>query len=307
MKKISVILPCCNEEENILPLYRRLKSSLPEGYSQEIIFVDDGSRDQTLARIKELTQKDPNVFYLSFTRNFGHQPALKAGLDYCRGDCAITMDADLQHPPEVLREMIQQWESGFAVVNARRNPDEHFSVAKRVAYRAYYRWFSRLTGLQLEEGTADFRLTDRKVLTVLRTQFGEYPSFLRGSFSWMGFSHCTIPYTAPSRQAGSSKYPLSQLIALGSRGFSSFSVKPLRWLLYLGVLLMFSGVFTGLFSLWFAVGKEALLFSGMLLLAGIQLAGMGILGVYLGGLIAEVKKRPVYLVNETNWEVGEKA
>ena len=307
MKKISIILPCCNEEGNIAGLYKRLRAALPDRFLYEIIFVDDGSTDNSLSLINAIAQQDKDVHYISFTRNFGHQPALKAGMDHCTGDCAVTMDADLQHPPEVVRDLIDKWEKGFLIVSAQRNADEHFPLLKRLAYSGFYRLLRRLTDLQIQEGTADFRLTDRRVLDVLQQEMKEHPAFLRGSVSWTGFSRATIPYAAPARKSGVSKYPFSQLLSLGVSGITSFSVKPLRLSLYAGLILMTTSLLAGLYILLgqCAGADHSATMHGLIavvvFLAGLQLLSVGIVGEYLAVALRELRQRPSYVIQSSSY------
>ena len=183
---VSIILPCFNEEGNIVEIYEKIKTQINTiGYDFELIFIDDGSTDQTLHTIKSLTRADNRVKCISFSRNFGHQAALKAGFDFCHGDCAITMDADLQHPPSLLAEMIENWENGFEIVFTLRKDESETLFFKRFTSNFFYKLMNYMSGLNLQKGAADFRLIDRKIIDIFKDQISEYHLFYRGLISWV--------------------------------------------------------------------------------------------------------------------------
>ncbi|WP_421829224.1 glycosyltransferase family 2 protein [Larkinella sp.] len=303
--KISVVVPAHNEEENLPVLINRLESVLAPYEDFEILIIDDGSMDNTLYVLQQLSHLYQSVRYLSFSRNFGHQAALRAGFDHATGSCVICLDADLQHPPELLPTLIAQWQEGYDVVCAIRKPDPSLPLMKRKTSHWFYRFIRTVSDVNLEEGAADFRLLDRKVVESLN-QFKETDLFMRGMISWMGFRQSRVEYQAAERYAGKSKYSFRKMFNLATMGITSFTTKPL----YLSVVLGF-GMF--LFALLF--GAEVLYekyftantVSGwttivllIVLIGGIQFIMMGIIGIYLGKAFQEVKKRPSYLIQESN-------
>jgi glycosyltransferase involved in cell wall biosynthesis len=303
--KISIVVPAHNEEENLPVLVSRLENVLAPYEDFEILIIDDGSSDNTLYVLQQLSQMYHSVRYLSFSRNFGHQAALRAGFDHATGNCVICLDADLQHPPELIPTLIAHWEEGFDVVCAIRKPDPTLPMMKRKTSNWFYRFIRAVSDVNLEEGAADFRLLDRKVVDSLK-QYKETDLFLRGMISWMGFRQSRVEYQPAQRYAGKSKYSFRKMFDLATMGITSFTTKPL----YLSVVLGF-GMF--LFALLF--GAEVLYekyftantVSGwtsivllIVLIGGIQFIMMGIIGIYLGKAFQEVKHRPAYLIQEAN-------
>jgi glycosyltransferase involved in cell wall biosynthesis len=240
---VSIVFPAYNEEGNITALYDLITKNLPDKYNYEFIFVDDGSTDKTLELIKSIALVDKRVNYLSFSRNFGHQYALKAGLDYCNGDCAISMDSDLQHPPTIISEMLQLWDSGYDVVYTIREDDKNISIIKRLTSNLFYVLLNKLSNVELKKGAADFRLTDRKVIEILKNDITEYFLFIRGMIAWVGFNQIGLVYQPSSRYSGKTKYSISKMIRFAIDGITSFSNKPLRISMYLGFLLSFISFF----------------------------------------------------------------
>lgn len=306
-KKISVVIPCFNEEDNLVQFYSELKKHLPTEYSYEIIFVDDGSSDTTLRKAKQLASSDSEVHYISFSRNFGHQNALKAGFDYASGDCAICMDSDLQHPPALIPVLLGKWEEGFQMVNTRREDHDSISKFKKATSRSFYKLTNSLSDVKVEPGVADYRLIDRVILDHLRN-FSENYLFLRALFSWMGFRQATVDYKAGERFAGKSKYTLKKMVRLATTGITSFSIKPLRISIYLGFIFAILAFAYGIYALVAYCftditipGWTSILMS-VLLVGGINLLMLGIIGEYLGKLFIENKKRPNYIISETNLE-----
>ncbi len=302
--KVSVVIPAYNEAENISPLLERLLPVLQSYNDYEIIFVDDGSSDDTLNVLELWHKKNEKVHYVSFSRNFGHQYALRAGIDYATGDCVISMDADLQHPPELLTELIENWQQGFDVVYTIREDTADASWLKKMTSALFYKVFSFFSGLKLPQGTADFRLLDRKAANVL-VAMQEGNLFLRGMVFWMGFKQKAVPYKAEKRFKGTSSYTLSKMVALAILGATSFSIKPLRVAIYLGLLIaLFGGLFTAyvLYQKLFGgsvITGWASLMSVVLVLGGVQLFMMGIIGEYIGMIFMETKRRPKYIVQRT--------
>lgn len=302
---ISVVVPAYNEEENLPVLVHRLMTVLEPYESYEILIVDDGSSDQTRHVLRQLSRAYPVVRFLSFSRNFGHQMALRAGYDHARGDAVICLDADLQHPPELIPTLIDKWQEGYDVVYTVRQPDPTLSWFKRTSSRKFYSMLRNVSGLDIEDGAADFRLLDRKVINTLK-QFKENDLFLRGAISWVGFRQCRILYQPAARYAGRSKYSLRKMMQLAAMGITSFSTKPL----YMSVLLGFG---MSLFALLFGAEATYEYFftdatvSGWttlvvlsVLIGGVQFIMIGIIGVYLGKTFVEVKNRPAYIIGDTD-------
>ena len=227
-KKVSVIVPCYNEAEGLLHFFDELKNSLPSHYQYEIIFVNDGSKDNTLETIKGLQKTHIGIHYISFSRNFGHQNALKAGFDHATGECAICLDADLQHPPGLIPELLNKWEEGYESVVTKREDHDGISFFKKSTSRLFYKISNSLSDVKTENGVADFRLLDRKVLNELK-KFHESKIFLRALIQWLGFKQTMITYKAGERFAGNTKYTLRKMISFALSGITAFSVKPLRF------------------------------------------------------------------------------
>lgn len=304
-KVVSVVIPAHNEAENILAIIDRVeKVFVSLNYNYEIILVDDGCTDDTLSIIKKYAVKDPKVFYIEFSRNFGHQPALKAGLDFSRGDCVISLDADLQHPPELFKEMLTKWEEGFEVVYTRRQTDKNQSFKKRKSSELFYKFLNSLSDVELESGTADFRLMDRKVVNVFK-QFTEADPFIRGLVKLLGFKQYAIDYIPDQRFAGASKYSPAKMMALAVHGVTSLSVKPLHTAVYLGFGFSFLSLLYLPYVLYaFYVGHEvsgwASLIVTVAFFGGLQLVILGIIGIYIGKMFIQTKNRPNYIVRSTN-------
>jgi polyisoprenyl-phosphate glycosyltransferase len=306
-KKITVIVPCFNEEESLETFNQTLIRHLPENYNYEIIYVNDGSKDHTFPEILKLAQANPSIKYISFSRNFGHQNALKAGYDYASGDCAISMDADLQHPPDVIPELIRKWEEGFEIVNTLRNDHQSISFAKKMSSKLFYQIMRKMSDVNIENGMADFRLVDQKVLKQLKL-FNENYLFFRGIIPWMGFKQTVVPFTANERFAGTTKYTLRKMLKFATTGVTAFSVKPLRISIYLGSMIAMISFLYGLYAAYIHIftdravtGWTSVIFS-VLFVGGINLLMLGIIGEYLGKLFIENKRRPNYLISETNLE-----
>lgn len=304
---LSFVVPCRNEEGNIQPLANKISEMLPiEEF--EIIFVDDGSTDNTLNKIKELD--NGKIRYISFTRNFGHQNALKSGINNAKGDAIICMDADMQHPPEILPDMIQKWKEGFDVVYTIRS-NENVGFFKGVTSGFFYRVLNFLSDIRLEPGSADFRLIDRRVGEVLKKDINEYYLFYRGLVSWVGFKAFAISYVPQKRYSGYSKYSLSKMISFAINGITAFSVKPLRLAMILGALTSLIAFCYGLYVLilYLTTNLPVEGWTSLILLTiflgGVNMLLLGIIGEYLGKLYFESKKRPHYVVQETNLDFCE--
>ena len=301
---ISVVIPAFNEEKNIKVLYSRLLPVLSKiDANYEVIIVDDGSRDATENVVKELHQSDAKVKLIRFSRNFGHQVALTAGLDYARGDAVIVMDADLQHPPELLPALVAHWRNGYEIVYTVRENTLDAGAFKKLTAKFFYKFFRLASDLEISDNVADFRLFDKKVVQAFRS-LRERTRFLRGLTSWMGFRTKGISYQAASRHAGQTKYNLRKMCSFAFDGIISFSAKPLQWAIYLGLIVSFLGFLFGLYAIYVrfftteAVSGWTSLVIVITFLGGIQIFLLGVIGVYLGKTYEETKQRPLYLISE---------
>jgi glycosyltransferase involved in cell wall biosynthesis len=303
--KLSVVVPCFNEEDVVPQLYDevvRETDRVVEGW--ELVLVDDGSRDDTLAQCRKLAESDARVVYVSLTRNFGKESALLAGLAAATGDAVILMDADLQHPPQLIPELVAMYKAGHDQVVTRRSRagDPHL---KRLASRSYYGVVKRLMDVRIEDGTGDFRLLSRRAVTALLSM-PETNRFSKGLFSWIGYDGPTVHYVDAARSSGESKWSMRQLLNYGVDGVMAFNVKPLRMLVWTGlVVLALSLTYIGIIVVAVIVrGIDApgyvTLITAVLGLGGLQLVGLGVLGEYVGRIYLEVKRRPHYLVRDTN-------
>ncbi len=299
---ISVVTPVYNEKGSVEPLLADLVAvfeSLP--YEFELIIVNDGSDAVTTEILDRMCETDERVGVVHLSRNFGHQAALSAGLDEATGDAVLVMDSDLQHPPAVIPVLVREWESGHDVVHAVRRAVRSGSRTKRLASRAFYRLFNRASDTKIPVNGADFRLMDRQAVDAMK-QLPERQRFVRGLSSWVGFRQTTVPYDEVPRRSGTPKYSMRKQIDLGVHGLVSMSTRPLRWLLALGGLLLVAGLAGGVFdgiATW-STGSSfepiRLMLWGILSLAGLQLMGIGTLGLYVGAVYREVQGRPLYLV-----------
>ena len=302
---ISLVIPAFNEEENLPTLVHRLMGVMDRYDSYEILIVDDGSSDETRFVLRQLSLQYPVVRYLSFSRNFGHQMALRAGYDHARGEAVICLDADLQHPPELIPTLIDKWREGYEVVYTVRQPDPKLSWSKRTTSKYFYKMLRSVSNLQIEDGAADFRLLDRKVVNTLK-QFKENDLFLRGAISWIGFRQCRIVYEPAARYAGRSKYSFRKMLQLAAMGITSFSTRPLYLSVLLGFGMSFFALLFGaetLYEYFFTnatVSGWTTLVLLMVLIGGAQFIMIGIIGVYLGKTFVEVKGRPAYIISDTD-------
>lgn len=304
-KIISILIPVCNEEGNVPAIANAIYQVFENlDYSYEIIFIDDGSNDKTLENIRKQSINYSNIFFISLSRNFGHQNALKAGLDASKGDCIISMDGDLQHPPELIPELIKKWEEGYDIVYTIRKDHQEMPMLKRKTSAMFYNFLNRLSDIDLESGTADFRLIDRNVVNVL-CDFTETDLFWRGLVKWLGFNQIGIEYEPLERQSGKSKYTLKKMIQFAVKGITSFSVKPLSIAIYLGFVFSLLSILYipyVLISIYF--GHTISGWSSMIVtvafFGGLQLMILGIIGMYLGKLFMQSKQRPHYVIKEKN-------
>jgi len=304
-RKIDIIVPSFNEEGNIALLTERVLAQEPRGYRFRIIFVDDGSTDKTLEKIRHLASGNSAIQYLSFSRNFGHQVALKAGLDHSTADCTISLDADLQHPPEIIPKLIAHWENGFEIVYTLRADANHMGYFKRLSARVFYGIMRSVSGLKIDHGAADYRLLDRKVVQTLQ-QFNELDLFIRGLISHVGFRSKAVPYEPEPRFWGESKYTLKKMFIFALDGITSFSVKPLHLATVFGLALSGLAAVYAIYAIakfFFTnqtVSGWTSIMVSILFVGGVQLVMLGILGEYLGKMFLQSKLRPNYIVSESN-------
>ena len=305
---VTIVIPAYNEEEGLQETVRQIRGVMLK-YAREVevvcrfrlLFVDDGSSDNTLFLLEQFADNYEDVEYITLVRNFGHQQALKAGLDFSEGDCVISMDADLQHPPKVLPELLNAWREGYDVVYTLRRDDASLPWFKRKSSKVFYKLLNRLTDIKLEQGAADFRLLDAKVVDLIRKNT-EIHFFLRGYVSWLGFKQKSISYTPSPRFAGQSKYTFRKMFSLAATGITSFTTKPLHLATLFGFFISglafvyaFYAIFMAIFAEQAVPGWGSVLAS-MLFLGGIQLIMLGIIGEYLGKIFMQVKGRPSYIL-----------
>jgi len=308
---LSVVVPCYNEQESIHACHEKLTevlSALQASY--EIVYVDDGSRDKTAELLEQIHARDPHVVVVRLSRNFGHQPAVTAGLSTSMGQAVVIIDADLQDPPELIPEMVKLWRSGYKVVYGIRRTRDGETPFKLWTAKAFYRVINSLSDVEIPVDTGDFRLIDRIVVNVF-LQMPERHRLLRGMWSWIGFSQVGLPYQRAPRFAGETKYPLRKMLGLALDGIVSFSVVPLRLVTALGFLSA-GGAFIGIvYTLWVRllthswVRGWAISFVGMLFMAGVQMLCLGILGEYIGRIYTESKQRPLFIELEVRRRVEE--
>ena len=307
MKKISVVVPMYYEEEVAKECYTRLKDVLEkiENYNYEIIFVNDGSKDKTLEILKEIAKENKNVKIISFSRNFGHQCAVTAGLRYVTGDAIVIIDADLQDPPELIPEMIKLWEEGNEVIYGKRKSREGESRFKLLTASMFYKTLNALSDVEIPKDTGDFRLVDRKVVEVINS-LPEHNKFLRGLFSWVGFKQKAYEYERKERYAGKTKYPLKKMLKLAQDGIFSFSIKPLKIVGAMGILSVIISIILFVYAvLSYALNWNNLtpgwtsLMVTITFLGGMILISLWMIGEYIGRIYDETKRRPEYIIEET--------
>ena len=316
---MSIVVPALNEESNLPDLYRRICSVLAsEEWRFELIFVDDGSTDRTRSVVKQLQVNDPRVHLISFTRNFGHQAAILAGMAHARGDAVISMDCDLQHPPELLPRMLRLWQEGHEVVHTAKRSDVSANILRRGIARTFYRVFGLLSGVPLHFGQSDFRLLDARVVAEI-CRLPEHHKFLRGLVNWMGFRQVAVEYDVAPRLSGRPTYSLRRRFSFHANAILSFSVIPLRLFTIIGLLVCIPAGLYGLLALgegiygilfgyprWIVPGWASLA-TFVTFLGGIQLIGIGMLGEYLARVFEQTKGRPPYLVRESSLPAREES
>ena len=306
-KLISILIPAYNEHESLPLLYDRLVKLMDEEqkYDFEVLFVNDGSKDNTLELIKFLRKKDPRINYLTLSRNYGKEVAMAAGFDYVKGDSLVLMDADLQDPPELIPEMIKYWEEGYDDVYARRKSRKGESPLKKLTSWGFYRVLQSMTNIEIQKDTGDFRLLDRRCVEAIK-QLRESQRYTKGLYSWIGYNKKEILYDRDPRIAGKTKWNYRRLINLSIDGITSFTTSPLRWAAILGIIISCAG-----FIYMLAIILKTLIYgvdvSGyasmmvvILFLGGIQLIFLGLIGEYLGRAFYEAKRRPLYFIDSYN-------
>ena len=308
MQKLNIILPAHNEHNNISPIYKEIILALAScKYPYEILFIDDGSTDDTLAQIKALSAEDSKVKYIELSRNFGHQNALKAGLDMCNADIIIMMDCDLQHPPHLINELLRNYELGYEIVRTHRVDGKSVGFIKSKTSSLFYNIISKFSEIKIEEGTADFRLMDKKVSTVFFA-FSENELFIRGLVNWVGFKQYAIDYKPAERFSGNSKYTVKKMMQFALKGITSFSIRPLYISIFLGISLFFLSLLFYILYVFYSIyyghvisGWASVIFT-IVIFGGLNLIVLGIIGVYVGKLFMHSKQRPNYLIRDTNLE-----
>ncbi len=307
MKKITIIIPAYNEQDSLPFLYERMEKLINsiENYEFEILFVNDGSKDKTIDLIKEYREKDKRISYVDFSRNFGKEIAMIAGLDYAQGDAVIFMDADLQDPPELIPKMIEYWEQGYDDVYAQRKSRKGETWLKKFTSKMYYRLLQTLTNVEIQKDTGDFRLLDRRCVNALK-KLRESQRCSKSMFSWIGYNKKAIYYNRDPRVAGQTKWNYRKLVNLAIDGITSFTTSPLRISTYIAIPTFMALViyFIYVIAKCCIEGVVIQAFQAIILLvlffSGIQILLFGIVGEYLGRIFNETKNRPLYLIKEYN-------
>ena len=306
MKRISIVIPVYNEEDVLLKLNEKLNNLIEtvNEYEFEIIFVNDGSKDKSLSILEEMSKSNTNIKVISFSRNFGHQAAVTAGIKHVSGDAVVIIDADLQDPPELIPEMLKLWEEGNEVIYGKRKSRKGESVFKLLSAKMFYKTLNSLSDVDIPKDTGDFRLVDRKVIDVIN-QLPEHNKFLRGLFSWVGFKQYAFEYERQGRAAGKTKYPLKKMMKLASDGIVSFSTKPLKIVGGVGIITIIISIAILIYSLvsyafnlnnltpgWTSIMVAITLFSG------VQLLSIWIMSEYIARIYDETKRRPEYIIDK---------
>ncbi len=309
MKKISIIVPAYNEEESLPFLYERLTKLIDsiENYEFEVLFINDGSKDRTLEIIKELRQKDERFCYVNLSRNFGKEVAMMAGLDYAKGDAVIFIDADLQDPPELIPELIKYWEEGYDDVYAKRKSRDGETFVKKFTSKMYYKILQKMSRVEIQEDTGDFRLLDRRCVNALK-KLRESQRCSKSMFSWIGYNKKEVLFDRDARIAGKTKWNYKKLVDLAIDGITSFTTSPLRLATYISIPTFIMLVIYAVYIVikCFAIKEMVHAYQAIILLilffSGVQILLFGIVGEYLGRIFNETKNRPLYLVDEYNGE-----
>ena len=307
MNKVSLVIPMYYEEQVAEECYKRVTKVLKEikNYEYEVIFVNDGSKDKTLEILENIAKEDKNIKVVSFSRNFGHQAAVTAGLKYVTGDAIVIMDADLQDPPELIPDMLRYWEDGYEVIYGKRKTREGESAFKLLTAKAFYNTLNKLSDVEIPKDTGDFRLVDKKVVAVINS-LPEHNKFLRGLFSWVGFKQYAYEYERKERFAGKTKYPLKKMFKLAQDGILSFSTKPLKIVGGLGIISVIISICILIYSILSFAFKWNNLTPGwtslmctITFLGGVILISLWMIGEYIARIYDETKQRPQYIVDKT--------
>lgn len=302
MKKISIVVPVYNEEDNLQEFYKRVVAVMePLPYDFKLVFVNDGSSDNSACILAELAKQDARVEAYLLSRNYGHQLAITCGMDNAEGDALITMDGDMQHPPELLPKLLELWEQGYEIVQTHRLATEDAGFIKNLTSSCYYKFINTMSTVEITPGGSDFRLMDRIAVDALK-KYRERARFIRGLVKTLGFKTATLDFVAPARFAGVSKFSMRKMLHFALDGITAFSNLPLRWAFYAGLIMGCASlclVFHVLYVKYIimdAIPGWATITACVLFLGGLQLIGLGILGEYIGRIFEEVKGRPLYLV-----------
>ena len=303
---LSIVVPVFNEELIIDELVRRMVATA-EGITPqfEIIFVNDGSRDSSLLKLKEACDRQSRLHYISFSRNFGHQIAITAGMDYAKGAAIVTIDGDLQDPPELIGEMYAEYLAGYKVIYAKRRARKGETFFKRFTARAFYRILAYLVSFDIPLDVGDFRLISRSVLDYLK-EMKEYDKYLRGQIAWLGFSSTYVYFDRDERKFGKTNYPFKKMLRLAFNGITAFSDSPLKWATSLGFIVCGMSFLIGVYALYrYFIGGNtvtgwASLIISVTFLGGVQLLSIGIIGEYIARIISNVRRRPLYVVDSTD-------
>ncbi len=303
---LSVVVPIFNEEQIIPELYSRLQKSVSQiSDKYELIFVNDGSRDNSLLELLKLTEADDRVFYINFSRNFGHQIAVTAGLDACHGDAVVIIDGDLQDPPELILDMYEKHKEGYEVVYARRASREGETIFKKVTAKVFYRVLKNVTSVDIPIDTGDFRLIDRKVVHYLK-QMSEQNKFLRGQIAWLGFRQTEVLFNRDKRKYGKTGYSVGQMLRFAMDGITSFSDKPLQLVTQLGFGISFFSFLVIVYSMYvrfvldIAITGWTSLIISFMFIGGVQLLSIGVIGEYISRINRNILDRPLYIIDKTN-------
>ncbi len=303
---ISVIIPVYNEEANLMSLHQRLRSTMEQlAVRYELIFINDGSSDQSIVLIRQLAEQQPEVKFIDFSRNFGHQVAVTAGIDAAVGQSVVIIDADLQDPPELIGQMYRKLKEGYEVVYARRRQRKGESLIKLWTARMFYRILSKITSIAIPVDTGDFRIIDRKIVDILK-KMPEKNKYLRGQISWIGFRQTFIEYDRDERQAGQTGYTYRKMLRFALDGITGFSDLPLKIVTYFGFLVSGFAFLVTVYALYsrfvlkvYEPGWTSLILS-VLFIGGIQMIAVGIIGEYLSRMNSNIRNRPLYIVKDTN-------
>lgn len=305
--KVSVVVPLFNEEGCVSNFTGRIVNVLESFPDYEILFIDDGSKDSTLAILRKLHSANGKINFLSFSRNFGHQNALRAGIQHTDGDCIISMDGDLQHPPELIPDLIEKWCEGYDIVYTIRKDGKKIPILKKVSSSLFYWIMNTISEMNFENGEADFRLLDKNAAAELNN-LNENAIFFRGMVKWLGFDQTGIEYISDDRTWGKTKYSRKKMFALAISGITSFSIKPLRISSIIGFTIAFFSLLYGIYALYIkfftdnSIEGWTSVFFMVTFIGGIQLIILGIIGEYIGNIFIESKKRPHYIIKEDSFD-----